>query len=130
MDELNRADLFLQLSSVLCGVAVDSFKRATATSPVVFPKVGDLSPRNTPIDRTIEFLETLDSNIGASIVDGLLKTFSQIKTKSTPIEAAEYLLNADVTAGICRSVMKMWFLGVWYSPADPFTPHHVISTQA
>ena len=130
MDTSSRTELFLELSSALCGVAIDSFRPASGSSPTIFPKLGDLMPRNTPIDRMTEFLETLDQNVGSETVNELLTSFSHLQKQGSPTLAAESLLGTESSAGICRSIMKMWFLGIWYSPADPFTPHHVISTQA
>jgi len=131
MDEGARRDLFLKISSVLCGVAVDSFKRSVSTGPPTFPKAGDLAPRNSPINRAGEFLALLVEKVEARKLDAMLERFRDAPGGETGSRVVVAAMLDDATDGpICRSIMKMWFLGAWYPSEDPLKADHVISTQA
>jgi hypothetical protein len=120
-------ETFLVLSSALCGVSVDSFVAAT---PPKFPVPGDLNPHNTPIDRNSEFIRTLREQVGTSAVTSLLERFGHERQTAASDTVAQNLLRDPEQGPICRSIMKMWFLGVWFACDRPYDAHHVISAQA
>jgi hypothetical protein len=121
---------FLQLSEALTGIAIDSFNTGTGAPA----KPGDLDPHNSPIDLAVQYLETLENELPAETIQGLLQEFttrqgSEVDYAKTA-DAITYLLKDPVCGPICRSIMKLWFLGIWYSPVNPSVPVRVISTQA
>jgi hypothetical protein len=113
---------FLELSSVLTGIKVSSFVRGKAA-----PRPGDLAPVNTPIPLTRIYLEAADQ--GAVYRGQLDDLWNGFKARNSPREAAVALLQDPKHGKLCRSIMKLWYLGVWYDPVKN-SPVRVVSSQA
>jgi hypothetical protein len=118
--------VFLQLSEALTGVKVSSFDRTT--TPGTPAKPGDLRPRNSPIDLAPVYLQLLQSRDRIGI-ESILKRFSGATAEQAPGIIRE-LLNDTHLGPICHSIIKLWYLGVWYSPAKPGEAELVVSPQA
>jgi hypothetical protein len=139
MDNTEKRALFLALSSALTGVEIDS---SAIIQPGRLPsaKPGDLAPRNSPIDLASEYVRTIESEVFAeSFLQTLVEFRSRGGASGDPTtvagkllakNAAGELLTHDAFGPICRSIMKLWFLGSWYSPTDPKTQVRVISSNA
>lgn len=133
MTPKEKTDSFLALSSALTGVKIDSTDRAAKQ----LGKPGDLFPRNTPIPLHGEYMRTVEERSdNPSILTELLQQFTALQVPRadgaslSPKQAAGKLLADNQYGPLCRSIMKLWFLGVWYDPQHPSSPVAVISSQA
>ena len=123
--------IFLELSSALTGIAIDSFTGAGGRDGKGTPSdVGDLSPHNTPIDLADIYLAVLQEEIAAGTLSDLWARFEAADEKfGNAAHAAETLSNHQVFGPLCRSIMKLWFFGIWYSPLQPERAVKVVSSQ-
>jgi hypothetical protein len=72
-------------------------------------------------------MDTVEQELGAQALTTLLDQFI---SEGGKVDAARKL-HADATLGnLCRSIMKLWFVGIWYDPGNPGRPQRVVSTQA
>jgi len=101
---------FVSLSSALTGVSAIQLK-----------------PQLDPIGIADQYFSTLNSNVSASTLESLGAAFDSL---SIPTQAAETILRDPVLGPIARSIMKLWLLGAWYSPANPTLAVQVVSAQA
>jgi hypothetical protein len=124
--------VFLRLSSILTGVEVSSFRpvHAAQGKPGQLPKLGDLDPRNSPAPLAPEFIALLNQWERGVPFRVLLRSFTELETEIGPRHAAKELLNDKNLGPLCRSIMKLWYLGVWYPPDDPMAASHVVSMNA
>lgn len=81
-----------------------------------------VSPPRDPKDLKALYLKTADANLKPGTVDTLLARFDALSGKPRQ-EIADALLatadtNPDYAAGAARSILKMWYVGVWYPPPD------------
>src|SRR4051794_24715184 len=112
---------FLSLSSQLVGVQIDSFQGGSRPA-----RPGDLVPRNTPLDMTNVFLEAVETGLrDGGLLGRLLRAFVDLQAAGRRGAAGQKALTAAEAAGelfrhadygpVCRSIMKLWLLGVWYA---------------
>lgn len=118
--------VFLQLSEALTGVKASSFDRAT--TPGTPAKIGDLQPRNSPIHLAPVYLLLLQSRDRIGI-ETILKRFGGAPAGQAPGIIRDLLKDPHL-GPICRSIIKLWYLGTWYSPTMPGKPEFVVSSQA
>lgn len=106
MNPDERKKLFISLASQLCGV-----------------RVGD----------DLNFLQFVTAEIGQEKMDRLLGFYQQqSQERKSQFEAAGAAL-ADKNEGlgnICRSILKLRLLGIWYPPEAPDRPKKLVSAQA
>jgi hypothetical protein len=81
-----------------------------------------VSPENDPKDLKTLYLQTADANLKPGTVDTLLSRFDALRGKPNQ-EMADALLatgnpNPDYAANAARSILKMWYVGLWYPPQD------------
>src|SRR5689334_13231279 len=113
-------DLFLELSAKLTGIAVKSGRPA---------KLGDLEPRNSPVQLAPEFLRLVKSWEGGEPLSKLLKKFKEMQRPIAAESIREILVDREV-GPLCKSIMKLWYLGAWYPPDRPRVASHVVSAQS
>lgn len=84
-----------------------------------------LAPRIDPIDLASQFLTYIRPRLTDSGLNDLLSQYAGlVQDDKKPQEIAQLLLmNQDKPASTqaakaCRSIMKLWLLGVWYQPYD------------
>lgn len=95
---------FVGLSSALLGIGSDL-----------------LAPRIDPIDLPTTFLAYVRPRLTDKVFDALLGQYAALAADHLPAdEIARELLKdpAQQSTLACRSIMKMWLLGVWYQPYD------------
>ena len=103
-------DQFVRLSAALTGI-----------------DAAQLKPALDPIGIADQYLQTLRDKLDAATLQSLLAAVPA--SPSDPVNVAALL--ADTTLGpVCRSILKLWLLGAWYSPQNPFTAVKVVSSQA
>lgn len=102
--------VFVSLSSALTGVSADQ-----------------LQPGVDPIGIADQYFSTLTGNVSATTLATLAATFQSI---TDPMQAAARVLADPVLGPVARSIMKLWMLGAWYSPANPSQAVNVVSSQA
>ncbi len=132
MDVNQREEIFLQLSASLTGIAVSSFAPIDrgANIPGQIAKVGDLEARNSPIRLAPVYLQLLDSwNDGKAIEEALART-AAIKAPRTIQELINEFMQHAELGPLCKSIIKLWYLGVWYAPDQHGIASHVVSSQA
>jgi hypothetical protein len=106
---------FARLSAVLTGFTEN------AVSPGVDPK-----------NLKALYLQIADANLKPGTVDTLLTRFDALAGKPAQ-EIADALLDTgsatpDYVAGAARTILKMWYVGVWYPP--PGNNAFVVSAEA
>lgn len=82
---------------------------------------GLLAPQIDPIDLPTKFLAYIRPRLTDSVLDALLNQYASLAADHLPPEQiARTLLAAAQQPGAqaCRSIMKLWLLGVWYQPYD------------
>ncbi|MGC5703899.1 sorbitol dehydrogenase [Pseudomonas sp. NFXW11] len=85
-----------------------------------------LAPTIDPIDLPSQFLAYIRPRLTESLLNDLLSQYASLFSahEKEQEKIAQILLmngNAPATtqaAMACRSIMKMWLLGVWYQPYD------------
>jgi hypothetical protein len=102
--------VFVNLSSALTGVAASQ-----------------LQPSIDPINIAGQYFDTLNSHVAAPTLSNLAAMFLAGKT---PAAGAAAVLADPVLGPVARSIMKLWFLGIWYDPAKPSQAVNVVSSQA
>lgn len=121
MTEKTRLQFFLELSAVLTGVEVSSFDR-----PRQAAKSGDLEPRNSPVQMGPVYLKVLE---GWNEGRGLALVLQEFERVQGAYDGVRAMLEDKELGPICRSITKLWMLGVWYPPNQQ-TASHVISVDA
>ncbi len=121
-DWKERRRRFLALSETLTGVAVSSLPGQHPMAneqPRALP--GDLDPRNSPVDLAKLYYEA----VTAGGYEGeLLAVLGSFPTEGTRDEKHEFVRSClknqkDPEWGrVCKAVIKLWYLGIWYPPAD------------
>jgi Membrane bound FAD containing D-sorbitol dehydrogenase len=117
-DEEDRRQNFAKMSAALTGF---------------LPNV--ISPRQDVLSLTRVYLAEADLEVGKDQVDQLIGQFVSLQGQS-PQQIANTLLatastNPPRTALLARSVVKMWYLGSWYSPSSASSfADHVVSPDA
>lgn len=112
--------LFLELSAKLTGVAVASGRPA---------KPGDLAPRNSPVPQAAAYIQLLQSWDGGVPFAKLMQKYKDMQRPITPEGIGALLADRDL-GPVCRSIMKLWYLGAWYPPDRPRAASHVVSAQS
>jgi len=102
--------VFVDLSSALTGVAASQLK-----------------PQIDPINIAGQYFATLTSHVAEPTLIKLVTTF---QAAGNPVAGATAVLADPVLGPVARSIMKLWFLGVWYDPAKPTQAVNVVSAQA
>lgn len=84
-----------------------------------------LAPSIDPIDLPSQFLAYIRPKLTEAQLNDLLSQYaSLVADQQSPEQIARALLMsngkpaATPAAKACRSIMKMWLLGVWYQPYD------------
>ena len=113
--------LFLELSAKLTGIAVNSGRPA---------KPGDLDPRNSPVPQAAAYFQLLMSWEGGAPFKNLLQKYRELRQQPVTAEGIRKLLVDRELGPVCRSILKLWYLGAWYPPDRPRVASHVVSTQA
>lgn len=122
MAEINKLQLFLELSSGLTGIEVTSFDRPRAPA-----KSGDLAPRNGPVQLGPVYLALLE---GWDEGRGIAKVLNEFNRRERTPASLQAMLDDAELGPICMSITKLWLLGVWYRPDQPEQPSHVVSVEA
>ena len=91
-----------------------------------------VSPELDPKNLKALYLRTADANLKPGTVDTLIARFDKLAGKPTQ-EIADALLdtanpNPDYVTGAARSILKMWYVGLWYPPPDQVVM--VVSAEA
>lgn len=128
-------DRFLSLSSALTGVAISSASMTAdpKTNLRIRAKAGDLSPRNSPIDLATAYLEVLKTHGYATTLEEILArvpVLADVPPSPAPTEIIDEILADRRLGALCRSIIKLWYLGVWYDPVNPRADVQVVSSQA
>jgi hypothetical protein len=110
-----RLEQFASMSAVLTGFTMD------VISPMLDPK-----------DLKTLYLKTADAKLPPGTVDTLLSRFKALAGKA-PQEIADTLLQVtdptpDSIAAAAQSIVKLWYVGVWYPP--PAEAPTVVSADA
>jgi len=104
-------DTFVKLSSILTGFA-------TAV----------LKPQNDTQKLSELYFGVLQKEVDPSVLDQLNTTFLNISAPDQATVKAQIVDNTQL-GPISKSITKMWYLGIWYTPSDPATGY-VISSIA
>ena len=104
MDELNRLDEFVALSSALTGVTTEQLK-----------------PTIDPIGIAAQYLTAVQKKHAAELGDAITAFQQQLTMGKTPEGAAEAVLAMPRLGSLCRSIIAMWLLGTLYDPAKAET---------
>ena len=94
-----------------------------------------ISPTLDPVNLKTLYLQTADARATPQLVDQLLQQFTTLQGQGLPKQKiADTLLDTattppSATALLARTIVKMWYLGMWY-PQNPQDQPTVISAQA
>jgi len=149
--DVDEKNMFLDLSQTLTGVRINSAGLPPPLGEAPRAKPGDLAPRNSPIDLASLYFDTVQVNGFGSVLDTALKEYSAHAVQDRNSYVRGCLLDPKSAQGaLFRSLIKLWYLGVWYPPSsilalspDETTPeakpgwrrwrslsHEVVSSQA
>lgn len=95
---------FVGLSSALLGIGIDF-----------------LAPLIDPIDLPTKFLAYIRPRLTDTVLDALLSQYATLAADHLPSDEIAKVLLADPkhqATQACRSIMKLWLLGVWYQPYE------------
>lgn len=86
---------------------------------------GVIAPGIDPTDLKQVYLDTADAKVGPALVDQLIAQFLSLAGQPKQQVADALLATASPdppqTALLARSVVKMWYFGIWYPAAPPST---------
>lgn len=94
-----------------------------------------ISPTLDPVNLKTLYLQTADAKATPQLVDQLLQQFTMLQGQGLPKQKiADTLLDTattppSATALLARTIVKMWYLGMWY-PQNTQEQPTVISAQA
>lgn len=97
-----------------------------------------IAPQLDPINLKQAYLDTADTQAGTALVDQLLALFVSLAGQPAQTIADTLLGTASTqspqlpqTALLARSILKLWYLGSWYPPANPASTNgSVVSANA
>lgn len=93
-----------------------------------------LAPGLDPINLKTAYLQTLEQQIGSAATAALLQLYATLAGQGkTDAQIAQIILTPEPPAtqeqaAQARSIMKMWLLGSWYTPALPGQPQDLSGT--
>jgi hypothetical protein len=125
---ISNMDAFIQLSAALTGIPA-----------------GKLAPATDSVGINQEYFDCVNEKEPAAFASllNIAKRRIAENKETAPQAMIEELRTNDNTNFLARSIVLMWYLGSWYTPADlkrlvdskssqvpPFVPHTVISPKA